>query len=451
MHGKPVRCRRCPRNGKQVRIAHTPLRPRAVGRRRSGPCGARRPVRPRQVGKGVRLLFRAKSNLTPFPGEKPAACGDARRSIEGPTMKSLRIAGLASLASLRAQAQIPPSQVPRQSLEPVVVTATRGLTPAPTLRDAIVITREDLDASGALSLAAVLQRRAGIEFRATGGPGQPQTLFIRGAGSAQTLVLVDGLRVGSATVGTTSIENIPLEIIERIEIVKGPMSSLYGPEAIGGVIQIFTRGKSVPHLFVATAYGTDGDARASAGLSTADATTRVSLAAGFRRVDAPSATNPRATFAYNPDRDPYENAFANLRASQQFWQGEILELEAFVTRSPTHFDAGPGDDRNDQTISGARLTSSNHFASWWASRLAAGSGLDRLVIHGNFPNLFETRQDQASWINEFSVPLGSLLGGAEFLRQQVASDEEKTRFSRTRRDTKSGFLGLNQSLAGQRL
>ena len=221
-------------------------------------------------------------------------------------MKSLSIAGLAGLASLGAQAQIPPIPDLRPSLDPVVVTATRALSPASTLRDAVVITREDLDDAGSLSLAEVLQRRAGIELRQTGGPGQPQTLFIRGAGSHQTLVLVDGLRVGSATVGTTSIENIPLEMIERIEVVKGPMSSLYGPEAIGGVVQVFTRGKTVPHLFAAASYGTDRDRRLSAGLATADDTTLVSLAAGIRSVDAPSATNARSFF-HNPDRDPHEN------------------------------------------------------------------------------------------------------------------------------------------------
>src|SRR6185436_9198964 len=99
-------------------------------------------------------------------------------------------------------------------------------------RDAIVITREELEASGSLSLAEVIQRRAGIEIRPTGGPGQPTGIFIRGASSAQTLILVDGLRVGSATIGTTSIENIPVELVERIEVVKGPLSSLYGSEAM---------------------------------------------------------------------------------------------------------------------------------------------------------------------------------------------------------------------------
>src|SRR5258706_14313778 len=160
-------------------------------------------------------------------------------------MKTLRIAGLAGLASLGAHAQIPQPVAVQQSVDPVVVTASRGASPATTMRDAVVITREDLDAAGSLSLGEVLQRRAGVELRATGGPGQPQTLFIRGAGSAQTLVLVDRMRVGSATVGTTSIQNIPPEMIEDIEAVQRPMPSLYGPAASGCGVQGFTRGNSL--------------------------------------------------------------------------------------------------------------------------------------------------------------------------------------------------------------
>jgi vitamin B12 transporter len=374
-------------------------------------------------------------------------------------MKSLPIAGLASLAALAAQAQTP-APLLRQGFESVVVTATRSLQPTPSLRDSVVITREDLDSAGALSLGEVLQRRAGVELRATGGPGQPQGIFIRGAGAAQTLVLVDGLRVGSATAGTTSIESIPIEMIERIEIVKGPMSSLYGSEAAGGVIQIFTRGKSVPHFFASTGYGSDNDRRASAGLATSDKDTQVSLAMGVRKVDAPSATNPRNTFAYAPDRDPHENAFATMRVSHRFWQDETLALEAFGSRSRTRFDAGPTtlDDRSDQALSGVRFSSSSQFASWWASRITLGHARDNLVFHGQFPSRFETRQDQATWINELKTYGGSTILGLETVRQTVLPDRriengsgiETVLYTRSRRDTNSGFIAVNQDLQGQR-
>jgi vitamin B12 transporter len=273
-------------------------------------------------------------------------------------------------------------------------------------------------------------------------------------------VLVDGLRVGSATQGTTSIETIPLEMIERIEVVKGPMSSLYGSEAAGGVIQVFTRGKSVPHFFASVGYGTDNDRRISAGLSTSDDTTVVSLAMGGRKVDAPSATNLRNSFAFVPDEDPYDNAFVNMRVSQRFWQGETLALEAFASRGRTRFDAGnPAfDDRNEQTLAGVRFTSTSQFMPWWASRITLGHGRDELDFHGQFPASFETRQDQASWINEIKTPGGSTIIGLETVRQKVLPDkrvdaatgEEVILYAQNQRNTNSAFIAINQAIDMQR-
>jgi len=367
-------------------------------------------------------------------------------------MRPLPFAGLLSLAALGAHAQVaaPPFPYTPAAFEPVVVTASRGLAAAPTLRDAIVITREDLEASGSLSLAEVLQRRAGIEVRATGGPGQPQGLFIRGASSAQTLVLVDGLRVGSATVGTTSIENIPVDLVERIEVVKGPLSSLYGSEARGRVIPIFTRGCTVPHLFATASFGTDADRRLAAGVASVDGKSTFAASVGGRRVDAPSATTDRVAFCHDPDRDPYENAFGNLRVTHRMWQGEVLEVEAFATRGRTHFDGCGEGDRNDQTISGARFTSSSDFTRDWSSRVSIGEGRDELQIHGGFPARFETRQTQVAWINEYAIPAGKLVAGYEVLRQRVRSDES-TVFAQTERDTRSLFAGINETWGIQRL
>jgi vitamin B12 transporter len=357
------------------------------------------------------------------------------------------LAGLLGLAALAANAQQPP-QLARNP-DPVVVTASRAIAAQATLRDAVVITREELESAGALSLGEVLQRLAGVELRATGGPGQPQGLFIRGAGTAQTLVLVDGMRVGSATVGTTSIENIPVELIERIEVVKGPLSSLWGSEAMGGVVQIFTRGKDVPHLFVSSSYGSDRDRRIAAGITTIDRGTAAVLTAGFRDVDAPSATTARAPFCHDPDRDPHDNAFANLRVAQQLWQGENIVLAAFGSRGRTRFDGCGADDRNEQVIAGARVTSSARFTQGWASRLAGGQTRDRIEFFGAFRDRFETRQDQGSWVNEIAVPYGTLVAGGEAVRTEVFSDS--TPFAKSVRKTYSGFAGLNESWEGQRL
>jgi vitamin B12 transporter len=364
-------------------------------------------------------------------------------------MKRLSLAGLAGLAALGAQAQYAnPSMAPPQSL---LVTATRQLEPAPSLRDTVVITREDLESAGNLSLGEVLERRAGIQLRATGGPGQPQGLFIRGAGTSQSLVLVDGLRVSSATVGTTSIENIPIEMIERIEVVKGPLSSLYGSDAIGGVVQVFTRGRNVPHFFGAAAYGTDNDGRISAGIAAQDEKNSFSISAGGRTVDAPSATNSRA-FCHDPDRDPYKNAFANFHGTHRLWQGELLGLDAFVTQGKTDFDGCGTNDRNDQTVYGVKFSSSSNFTNDWSSRVTLGHGDDKVEIRGAFPNRFETGQEQLSWINEIKSAGGAvMLVGLEGLRQRIRADESQGAFAKTSRDTHSAFVSANQTANSQRL
>ena len=376
-------------------------------------------------------------------------------------MNKLSLAGLASLAALGAEAQ----GVPVKSFlgEPVVVTATREIAAVtPTLRDTIVITREQLEDVASLTLPEALQRLANAELRATGGPGQPAGIFLRGASPAQTLVLIDGMRAGSATAGTTALESIPLEMIERIEIVKGPMSSLYGSDAMGGVIQIFTRGRQVPHLFGSAAYGTDNDRRLSAGLSTVDGDASASFSFGARKVDPPSATNERAgTFIYAPDRDPYENAFANARFAYRTWTGETIELEGFGSRSRTHYDGGTGgaDDRNDQVVQGYKLSSSSAFTQAWTSRLAIGTSRDKLVYHGSFEGFFETRQDQASWVNEWRTGAGSVVAGYEEVRQHVKpekafdpfSNQEITNYSTSQRRIRSAFASINEAWLGSRL
>src|SRR5262249_54965789 len=124
----------------------------------------------------------------------------------------------------------------------VAITATR--TPsrvADVVAEVTVLDRETLDRSSGRTLVELLSQQPGLQFTSNGGLGKSSSLFIRGLEARHTLLLVDGVRVGSATLGTPSLDNLPLEAIERIEIVRGPMSALYGSDAVGGVIQVFTR------------------------------------------------------------------------------------------------------------------------------------------------------------------------------------------------------------------
>ena len=156
-----------------------------------------------------------------------------------------------------------------QQPPPIVVTATRTAETADeSLASVTVITREEIDNSGALDLAEVLSGVAGLDVTTSGGYGQFTSIFMRGADPEQVLVLIDGVEIGSVSAGTTSWEFIPLSEIDHIEVVRGPHSTLYGSQAIGGVIQIFTRtGEGPPQARVAISAGSNATSEVTAGFS----------------------------------------------------------------------------------------------------------------------------------------------------------------------------------------
>ena len=240
------------------------------------------------------------------------------------------------------------------------------------------------------------------------------------------------------------MENIPLALIERIEIIKGPFSSAYGSDAIGGVIQIFTRASGAPVLYGNAAAGSHATRDIAAGFSTLEAGTRFSMHTGFRETAAPSATNARAGFLFNPDRDPYRNEHGNLQFAHTFRNGETLTISAFQSRGRTSFDSGPdSNDRNRQTLSGYQLTSVNELTRGWSSRLSIGRGTDDVRIDGAYPAQFKTRQDQFSWISEFKTLRGNMTAGIDFRNESVAGS---IAYEVSRRETRSVFMGYLEKL-----
>src|SRR5450830_1475213 len=152
-------------------------------------------------------------------------------------MKKSTIASLISLAFTT-----PVFAAENINLDDVVVTASRvSQSRESVLGDVTVINQEEIERAGAGSITDLLKSQSGIQINTSGGAGSAASVFLRGTNSDHLIVLIDGLRINSATLGTTSFENIPLSQIEKIEILRGPASSLYGQDAIGGVIQIFTK------------------------------------------------------------------------------------------------------------------------------------------------------------------------------------------------------------------
>lgn len=328
------------------------------------------------------------------------------------------------------------------SMDPVIVTATRIAQPASSLlSDVRVIDAADIANAGNQTLLEVLQAHGGVEIAANGGPGQVSGVFLRGTNANHVVVLIDGVRINSATAGTNAFENIPLNAIERIEIVRGPASSLYGADAIGGVIQIFTRRDR--STFQA-GFGTWNTQRVNASLFREVGSLRVSAQAGYEDTRAFSATNARNAFSFNPDNDPYRNRNGAGSAAYTFAPGHTLTLSALASEGVAHFDSGPGsDDVNRQRLSTYSLESRNRFMPAWTSTLRLARGTDDIHTEGSFPGRFRTDQDQVSWQNDLDAPGGRIAAGAEYRRERVDSD---TVYSNSSRSIVSVFGGYSGSV-----
>ena len=343
--------------------------------------------------------------------------------------------------------------VAQTSIPPVIVTASRAEQPlTDLLADVTVIGPEEIARAGAGGLAALLQRQPGVEIVSNGGPGSTSGVFLRGANTAQTLVLVDGLRIGSSTSGTAPLEAIPLDQIERIEILRGPASSLYGADAIGGVIQVFTRkGGDALAVNAGAGYGTYGTSSVFGGISGrgGDGAWRYSLQAGHRQSDGFNAVFNADKFNYNPDRDGYRNDNVSGGLAFRFAPEQEISAQVFRSRLNAQFDAGLGfDDRTITTVESYSIASRNRLAAFWTSVLTAAQSSDDSNSEAGFGlSRFRTRQRLYSWQNELMPGYGRLTLLAERREERIDSNAG---FAVTSRDTNS-LTGIYQLRDGPHL
>lgn len=247
---------------------------------------------------------------------------------------SCAIAAALSLVSFVASADEAATDLPH-----VVVTATRtAQTQDQTLASMTVITREDIDLLQPASLMDLLAATPGMSMSDTGGPGKSAGLYLRGTSASQLAVLVDGVRVGLVSAGAVAFSYIPLDQVERVEIVRGPFSSLYGSDAIGGVVQIFMRhaaGSFVPNVSVTT--GSWATRKASAGLSSSTDNGWISVQASHHRTDGINACRMGAASAFagcyadQPDRDGFLDNALSLTAGYRF--NEAWSVDGVAMRS----------------------------------------------------------------------------------------------------------------------
>ncbi len=298
-----------------------------------------------------------------------------------------------------------------KTLEPIVITASRSAqNVTDVLSDTAVITADDIARSGQFSLVDLLQRQRGIEVTRNGGRGANASVFIRGADNKQNIVLIDGVRVSSATNGGANWTNIPLDHIDRIEIVYGPLSSLYGADAVSGVIQIFTKKGSGPLTPSASAtVGSDGLRKLDAAVSGSSDRFRYAINAAHEQADGFSNAKPGA-FSYNPDRDGYERDSVGGQFGVDIAKGHDIGLSFVHSRLDNEYDGSATfNDRMEQQLDTVSVSSTNRFTPNWTSRMQIAQSEDKSETISAFPSRFDSKQQQLSWQNDVTVLAGDLL------------------------------------------
>ncbi|MCB1905057.1 MAG: TonB-dependent vitamin B12 receptor [Gammaproteobacteria bacterium] len=336
-------------------------------------------------------------------------------------------------------------------LNPVVVTATRtAVTADDTLASVSVITRDDIERQQAQSVEELLRGLPGVSVTRNGGLGKVATIFLRGSESDQVLVLIDGIKVGSASIGATAFHDLPVHQIERIEIVRGPRSSLYGSEAIGGVIQIFTRkggGEIKPNFSLGG--GSHDTIEATAGISGGGERGwfNINLSGldtdGFNSCDGEPGV--AGCFTTEPDRDGYRNESGSLRAGYRFENGVEFDAHALRSSADSDFDGGfQNESETAQQVLGASLSFSP--IDLWRISLTAGQSRDESDYYkdGAFVSRFDTKRDTLTLQNDLTISDDHMITlGGDYQEDQV----DTTAYRADSRDNTGLFAQYQGTLA----
>lgn len=317
----------------------------------------------------------------------------------------------AALAALAAVAALPVSAdnaEPPVTFEPIVTTATRTAVRDP-VAPTIVITREQIARSQAIDVAELLRLQTGIEIARSGGPGQQTSIFTRGTESDHTLVLVDGVRI-NPSIGTAAIQNINPDHVERIEIVKGPRTSLFGSDAIGGVINIITQ---TPTDDLRIEVDAEGGGLGSRGGGMA-------ISGGHFRLAAEHFETDGHPVVRGATRDRGFDNTSVSASSDHTLAGVRLRANALHAQGTTQYFAfGPSAVSQDFRNDAVSLSAAFKPSRTWTSELTLGYARDDLEQNDN-DDRADTRRHSIDWQNDIDLPAGhTLTAGASWRRDDV--------------------------------
>jgi len=370
-------------------------------------------------------------------------------------LQFLHAAGALALAPFTLNPSVAQTQTrDAGSLAPVVVTATRVESKVDeSIAEVTVVPRAELERSAGRSLSQLLVQQPGIQASSTGGLGQFSNLFIRGMESRHTVLLIDGMRLGSATAGTPSLDNLPLSGFERIEIVRGPMSAIYGADPAGGVIQLFSRrAREGLRGNASLTLGSKGFGQIGGGVAWAGSGFDADIQ--MMRTDAKgvSATHPQAAFgAHDPDRDGFGQSAGIARLGWQLNPAWRVEWTALQARANVDYDDGPGTNaraRLEHDVQALRLKGDTGALGRSTFSLGQSSDRYRTVrsAYGPDSSPTRTRQVQWGWEQQLDTRFGTAVALVERLEQTVSQPAEYGSFALDRRDIDSFGLGFDGQL-----
>ena len=341
------------------------------------------------------------------------------------------------------------AQASAQDITPVgdtvLVTGTRTIEGQdPSMVANTVITRADIERIGSRSVGDLLQATAGVTTTSLGGMGKESSMFMRGTESDHVLFLIDGVRVGSATAGKEAFQDLPLDLIERIEIVRGPFSSLYGSDAIGGVVQIFTRKETmgVRPNFSAT-IGSNDYRNITAGVSGRSGKVAYGINASHRKTDGLNACRGSAVlfagcYTDEFDRDGYENQSMNANLSVD-WTDQISStFTALALEGKNKFDGSyTNESRVSQDVFG--MNTKWRVNPHATMEFKLGHGADESIDShdGVYVGTVSSKRQSAGLQAQFDLSDAQrLVVGWDFLRDRIGGD---TGYAVLQRHNRAGY------------
>lgn len=312
-----------------------------------------------------------------------------------------------------------------------------------------VFTRADIDRLQPTSITDLLSRVPGVQVAPTGGRGSLPGIFIRGTKAAQSLVLVDGVRIANATSGDSGLQFLDVDQIERVEVLRGSRSAVYGSDAIGGVIQIFTRRSNTPGLQprLRIAAGSHQTVQRSLGLSGGNDATRFNLGASLDETAGIDSTGP--SFASDGDHDAYRNQSFNLSLSHTFserFEAGVNLLDSrgrseydnpFGGFDPVTFESFGQKPYTDFSVSSLGSYFAAQLNDAWRSRLELAHSENRDDKRDKLSaerSVFNTYRDQLTWQNDLALgEQNTLLIGGDWYEDRVHASTDFTEDSRWNR------------------